>query len=98
MLLSSLIDKNHNCIWLEQPPKLDLTVSSRSLCCSNSEHCVLNGSWNSVRQTTASALASAWHRVVDFNPETRFATGAFDDDMINNHRTSIQNQYDFLRL
>ena len=35
-------------------------------------------------QTTASALANAWHRVVDFKPKTkRFTIGTFGDDMIS---------------
>ena len=40
----------------------------------------------------ASALDSAWHRVVDFKPKTRrSAIGVFDEDMINTARLSIQN-------
>ena len=64
-------------------PQLYLTVASRLLCCSNSELRVLRGYWNSIKQT-ASALASAWRRVVDFKPKTRRSiNGALDDNIIN---------------
>ena len=44
---------------------------------------MLRRSWDSIKQT-ASALASAWHRVVDFKPKTRGSIiGAFDDNIIN---------------
>ena len=66
-----------------QSPQLDLTVASRLLCCPISELQVLRGSWDSIKQT-ASALASAWHRTVDFKPKARRSiAGAFNDDMIN---------------
>ena len=66
-----------------QSPNLDLTVVFRLLRCSISEIRELRGSWDSVKQI-ASALASAWHRVVDFKPKTRRSiTGASDDDVIN---------------
>ena len=65
-------------------PNLDLTVAFRLLRCSISGLRVLRGSLDSVKQI-ASALDSAWHKVVDFKTKTRKSiTGAFDDDMINN--------------
>ena len=48
---------------------------------------MLRGPCDSVKQT-ASALASAWHRVVDLKPKAgRCAIGVFDEDMINTPRT-----------
>ena len=92
MLLFYVIDENLNCIRLLKSPKLDLTVASRLLCCSFSELRVLRGSCDSVKEA-ASALASAWQRVVDFKPNNRrSAIGVFDEDLINTPRTSIQNR------
>ena len=84
MLLFYSNDENHNCIRLLKSPKLDLlNVAYRLLHGSVLSNQVLCGSWDSVKQA-ASALASAWHRVVDFKPTTRrFANGAFDDNIIN---------------
>ena len=55
-------------------------------------------SWDSLKQA-ASALASSWHRVVDFKLKTRrYAIGVFDKDMSNIFRTSIENQCVFYRF
>ena len=66
-----------------QSPQLDITVASRLLCRSISELRVLRGYWDSIKQA-ASALAIAWHIVVDIKSKTRQSLiGAFDDDIIN---------------
>ena len=83
MLLFSLIDKNHNFIRLLQSSKPDLAVASRFPRCAISELRVLCWSWDPVKPT-ASAVANAWHKVVDFKLKSRgFAIGTFDNDMIN---------------
>ena len=47
---------------------------------------MLRESWDSVKQT-ASALASAWHTIVDFKPKSRIRRSvivAFEDNNFHN--------------